>query len=95
MREEGCRECRAEETVKHGLSKRKRKQKSLCWGQQDSTLQLPSQSHLLPSHRLGKKRGRTKSVGPSLKIEGPLSLLAKEQGVLQYSLAARGYLDNG
>lgn len=42
-----------------------------------------------------EERGRTKSVGPSLKIEGPLSLLAKELGVLQYSLAARGYLDNG
>lgn len=41
------------------------------------------------------ERGRTKRLGPSTNIEGPLSLLAKEQGVLQYFLAARGYLDNG
>lgn len=36
--EEGCRGWRAEETVKDSLSKRERKQKALCWGQQDSTL---------------------------------------------------------
>lgn len=55
-------------------------------------------SHPVPaSHRLGMKdRGKgQKRLGPSPKTEGPLSLLAKEHGVLRYSPAAPGYLDNG
>lgn len=36
-------------------------------------------------------RGRTKRQGPSASTEGPLSLRAEEQGVLQYSPAAWGH----
>lgn len=47
----------------------------------------PSQSQLLPSHRLEMKereRGQ-KRPGPSPRTEGLLSLPAEEHGVLQYS----------